>query len=359
MNDATILVPLPAKATDAIIAKGTDIAADATALVPQALFDRLVAGSAETFNQPILPPETRDQLHVVAVRFDLCDRPAPGVCPASDDARMRVVFQPMNDSFGALDVGFHAFYRIANAEIPEALAAVRALAATATVQQSGALRMSPELTASPSGAYATKLRAFLTKYGGDTRIVRLTVNAQPLVFAQIRWMLRGVELKGGAFVDMGIVGSTAVEESVLLAGAAGSPGFDVKPAADAPVGLAVALSESAFAGANDKGKRDALAALVAVENPLSHSAETVACVACHTSTVLSAARAAALGVDLATVPGRYSSTRDLSVAGGKSNEADRTIRALGYIGKTPMISQRVVNDTAQTLAEIEQRFPMP
>ena len=37
----------------------------------------------------------------------------------------------------------------------------------------------------------------------------------------------------------------------------------------------------------------------------------------------------------------------------------RAIRALGYVGRQPLISQRVVNDTAQTLTEIEQRYPPP
>jgi len=32
-------------------------------------------------------------------------------------------------------------------------------------------------------------------------------------------------------------------------------------------------------------------------------------------------------------------------------------RALGYLGTEPMISQRVVNDTAETLAELETRYP--
>jgi hypothetical protein len=102
-----------------------------------------------------------------------------------------------------------------------------------------------------------------------------------------------------------------------------------------------------------------MAALAAVENPLTHTAETVACVACHVSTVVTAARAASTGIDPMTLPGRYTSKFDLSISGGKSAESPRTIRALGYLALLPMISQRVVNDTAQTLAEIEQRFPAP
>ena len=71
------------------------------------------------------------------------------------------------------------------------------------------------------------------------------------------------------------------------------------------------------------------------------------------------ARTAATAIDPLSLAGRYTSKFDLSTAGGKSAETPTTIRALGYIQRQPMISQRVVNETAQTLAEIEQRFPAP
>ena len=53
----------------------------------------------------------------------------------------------------------------------------------------------------------------------------------------------------------------------------------------------------------------------------------------------------------------YVSMFDLSVAGGESPKTSRTIRALGYIGKQAMISQRVVNETAQLLTEVALRYP--
>ena len=40
-----------------------------------------------------------------------------------------------------------------------------------------------------------------------------------------------------------------------------------------------------------------------------------------------------------------------------SADDDHTIRALGYVDRLPMISQRVVNETAQTLTEIGERYP--
>jgi hypothetical protein len=71
------------------------------------------------------------------------------------------------------------------------------------------------------------------------------------------------------------------------------------------------------------------------------------------------ARAASAAIDPLALPGRYTSTFDLGTGGGQSAETPTTLRALGYLGKQPMISQRVVNDTAQTLTEIERRYPAP
>jgi len=356
MNDVTILAPLPPSSSAPVLLRGGDLVDDGTALVPRALFDRLV--DSERNNLGLLP--MYEQLQLVAVRFDLCDRHLPGACPEAEDARLRLVFQPIQDVTGAAgtaapDVGFHAFYAIRNDEIAGAVAALRDLARMAPAQ-TGALRVSPALSAANSGAYATAVRAFVKRYGGEARIVRLTMNAQLLNFASFRWALRGVEKKGDAFVDITMVGATEVSESV---GFSGTATYDVTPIADTPVGLRIALSQTLFDRADPSMKRDGLAVLAAVDNPLAHTAETVPCVACHVSTVVMNARAPSAGSDPLTVAGRYTSKFDLSIAAGKSVDTPQTLRALGYLRKDPMISQRVVNDTAQTLTEVEARFPPP
>ena len=99
--------------------------------------------------------------------------------------------------------------------------------------------------------------------------------------------------------------------------------------------------------------------LAAVDNPLSNTAETAPCVSCHVSTVVMSMRAASAAIDPLTLPGRYTSTFDLSIAGGQSAQTFSTLRALGYLRTQPMISQRVANDTAQVLTEIEARYPPP
>ena len=131
------------------------------------------------------------------------------------------------------------------------------------------------------------------------------------------------------------------------------------PITDTPSGLLGAITKTMFDAADATKQREYLAALAAVENPMTHTAETVACVACHVSTFVMSARAPSSSIDPLTLPGRYTSKFDLSTAGGKSATTPQAIRALGYVARQPLISQRVVNDTAQTLAEIEQRYPAP
>jgi len=349
LNDVTILVPLPGALATPVLLLASDRADDGSALVPRTLVDQLVLDGSSGKPLPTLDT-AYDRLHVVAVRFALCDRPLPGACPTSDDARMRLVLQPIDSPGSAQDTGFHAFYTIGNAEIPAAVAALRDLASLVPADN-GPLRVSPALSAANPAPYAEKLRAFVRRYGGG-RLVRLTMNAQNLLSAQVAWELRGVQKQDDAFVAMTIAGGTEVSERVALSG---TTSYDVMPATDTPTGLRTALLQWMFDAMDAEKQRLALASLVAVEDPLRHTADTVACVACHVSTVVLNARTSG---NTAALPGRYTSTFNLSTAGGKSAETPRTIRALGYLRQDPMISQRVVNETAQTLQEIEQRYPL-
>lgn len=353
MNDVTILAPLPQASAAPVLLAGADLADDGTSLVPHALVDRLVQDS--DLGTPILGPDTLERLQLIAVRFDLCDRHVPGVCPEAEDARLRLVFQPVSDGPAGpatRDVGFHAFYAIRKDEAAEAVAALLELAMTGA-SSAGPLRVSPALSVANPEAYAAKLRAFVRRYGGESRLVRLTVNAQPEVFAQVRWELRGLERRADSFVDIAPVGTTETSESVFLAS---GTSYDVTPSMGLPAELLAVISKSTFDAADLAKQREYLAALAAFDNPLTHTAETVACVACHVSTVVTSARAASAGVDPLSIPGRYTSKVDLSTAGGESAQTPNTLRALGYLGQRPMISQRVVNETAQTLAEIEARY---
>jgi hypothetical protein len=98
----------------------------------------------------------------------------------------------------------------------------------------------------------------------------------------------------------------------------------------------------------------ALAALTELQDPTRHDTIDTQCLACHVATYLTARRAKALGVDPTTVPGRFAPRFNVAVDSVASRDA-RVVRAFGWAGDAPAISQRVANDTAEVLAEIAAR----
>jgi hypothetical protein len=337
LNDVSILLPLPATTTAPVLAK-------MTGLVPGDLFERLVVAPNDTISK-------FEEFHIVAVRFDLCDRPAPGACPAGDDGRLRIVYQPLGQAIGqtsANDVALHAFYPIPNAELGAVVDELRRIAAIANTPVTAALR-----PATPSVTYADALRTLVMRYAGEEKLLRLTLFAQNAMTASLNWAFRGEERAStsAAFAPIRIPAIAQVQQRTILVG--GDTTYDTMPIADAPAGFALALDSAAFGAADPAARMQALEAMAQIQNPLTHSAETVQCVGCHVTTFLTARRAAIAGIDPQAISGRYASSFDLSAAVTNN----RSLRAFGYLFDQVMISQRVVNDTAQVLVEIEARFP--
>jgi hypothetical protein len=344
-NDVSLLLPLPADPeTSATLSRMSDEGG----LVPRTLFDRLVADD-------ILDPY--ESFHVVAVRFDLCDRTAPGACPTDSDGRLRVVFQPLAKASPqtiGIDVAFHAFYPIPARELGDVVASLRELRAMTGTSPDAPLAVN---SAVDDAAYATKLRALVTRYAKPASLFRLTLFGQPSIISSIRWVLRGVVRDGSSYVDISIPAIDVTEQQAVLTGALDEISFEILPNADVPTGFAIAPLESTFASASRPQQLAALEALAAVDNPLLETAETLPCVSCHVSTLLLPDRAATVGVEVASLQNTFESTFNLSIDAGISTQRDRSLRNFGWFFGEPAISQRVANETAQVLAEIEARWP--
>jgi hypothetical protein len=349
MNDVTILVPLPADVGVPRIANATDLAADGTALVPQALFDRIVISP----NNLVDIDEKLPAFHLVALRFDLCDRDV-GECAVGEDGRFRVVFQPLANGKGAADIALHAFYSIPAARVPEVVDELRALAALQGSDDVSLLRVNPALVAG-NEAYVTRLRALFLATAGATSLQRLTFFAVPRLFPnQPHWHFRGLEREAAGTFALMKIPETGTQEQLIIVSAATT--YDVLPIGNASAGFKLAVSTAAFTSAPAAAQRDALEALVAIDNPMVHGGTTVQCASCHATTRVLPVRASALGIDPQTVVGRYTSPFDLSVAAGNAMTRDNFMRCLGYFGTEVLISQRVVNETAQVLTEIANRY---
>lgn len=340
MNDVSILLPLP-KAIEAPVV--ATIEGAGVPMIGRDAFEAVVKTDLGPKQGTLA--DYRD-VHLVAVRFDLCDRQAVGKCPTGVPGRLRLVLQPLEIAAGELrtqDVAIHAFYPIAEAEMPgviDELRAMQRLPSDAPLQVSAA-----------DPAYVARLRALVLRYARADRLARLTVIGQLAESAAFAWAFRGVDRTDGGFAEMVIPGleDNARQQTAMLAG--GDTVYDARPVADAPVGFAIAINGAKFGAAGAAARRGALNALVEIQDPSRHDSVDTQCLACHVSTYLTGRRAAAMHV----APGRFASPYN-TVVTSVIDRDPRVVRAFGWAGSAPAISQRVANETASVLAEIAARY---
>src|SRR5690606_7228698 len=147
-------------------------------------------------------PVAFEDHHVVAVRFDLCERVVAGPCPDGADGRLRLVLQPLYTAGGATlahDLALHAFYPIPAAELADVVAELSGLARIQDAPVGAPLAVSPALAAAaPPAAYAPRLRALVAAYARADRLVKLTAFGQDASSAAFAWIFRGVDVHDGA-----------------------------------------------------------------------------------------------------------------------------------------------------------------
>lgn len=355
MNDVSILVPLPASFDTPTL---LTIVGDGSApLVPRDRFFPLVVDPGD-IGPKLGGPIVYENFHVVAVRFDLCLHDAPFPCRSDEDGRVRLVLQPLalaiDGTITTQDIAIHAFYPIPRDELAEVVGELRALARLQDASIDSPLMPSPALTAAPAGEYAARMRALILEYASASTLVRLTVLGQNKESAAFAWIMRGVHRGDAGWSEIRIPEVREFKQSVLLGG--GDTVYDARPAADSPPGFAFALDGSRFAAATPDEQRASLEALATVQNPTMRGAGDTQCLACHVSTFLLRRRAEVAGIDPTALIAHFDASYNVTVDTVASTDP-RVVRAFGWVGARPAISQRVAYDTAVSLSEIEQRFP--
>ena len=338
MNDVTILLPLPAHPSETVLLR-INGSGPGTELVPRAIFEHIDAAVPVTLDYA--------QYHVVALRFDLCERHSAATCAAGVDGQLRLVLQEADlhssDATVIFDRALHALYPIPAIDVPHVINELRALAVIADVPITSPLLVNAAVTA--GATYADRLRALVTRYARSDRLSRLAMFINEGGGIGISWVFGGVDVHGG--------GSELSELPLQGLFQHGGPPI-ISPFSDTPRGLAIALDQGPpfFFTASDADRMLALQAAAEAENPRKRGFDDLQCVACHMSS--SAGLAHQIDVDPGTIPGRFSTTYDVSVDAFPSR-----FRGIGYDGKYPMIAQRVANETAALLTEISTRFPLP
>ncbi len=336
LNDVTFLLPL--EPLDA----GTPFP-PAVEIIPFSSFDRLTSASPRVQTD-------LSRLRVLAARFDICDRATPTPCAADADGVFRLVLQPV---FGAPprveDVTFHAFFAVPRAEVPQVVDELRELAELQNVPLESALRVN-----TADAIWRQRLVQLITRYAKSARMHRLTLFGQESDRAALIWIFRGEERAPNTLGPIEIPGIATTSQEVLLFG---GDSYVVTPVADFPSGFSRAVMESTFRNATAAQQLESVRSLLAIDNPSLHTANTVQCASCHLVTTLLQPRAADAGIDVTAQPESFgSSTFDLTPLGAQSTRF-RTLRALGYFNETPLISQRVINETVTALEELEQKYP--
>lgn len=355
MNDLSVLLPLATTAADFAALPSASSPGPRGAILPEALYDYSI--SLE-FGY--------DTLRAVAFRFDPCfANLGPVVDPASCDNQLRVVFEPLTFADGvttAADAAVHVAYSITRAQLVTAVNAIAAARELTTSADLGPLAVHPIVSAQGlTGALARQLIAILAQYADATKIERITFLFVPDSVGiggmgpTVVWDVHGYTLALGVETPLPI--PTLSGQTAAILNASVLPLETLAPATDSPDNIAVIESADQAMSARPAERQNAYDAALRIEDPTKHSANTIDCASCHMTEPARRLVAEPLfSLSSANDPNAFEADPSIPAADlvtatdlvDSDNILD--IHAFSYRGSSPMINQRVVNETAANLA---------
>jgi hypothetical protein len=348
LNDVSVLVPLPRTADEKPLLAPADTGVKGR-LLPKAVFDAIP-------RFPFVPADGLDAapLRAVGVRFDGC---FPG--KAGCEAQIRVVMQPVKADGTALDSALHLFFRLTEDELSLVTTELRRLRTLAPEVADAPLDVHAALLAQgPAGAYGSVLRDLVLTYAGEQNLSRVTffLRAPPL---QETWFFGGFDRIDGRLEVIDIVGVGKGNQRVIRTNVDSGWQYVLTPEGTTPEDGRVLLGSAAADAASDDARRKAYASYLRVENPSKHGPDALPCAGCHVSSFVADQAGRRFGLSPSEFPDdAFTSARDLTLKGGATRNAT-SLRAFGWFQKEPMLSQRVVNESAAVVDDLEKRFPSP
>lgn len=331
LNDVSVLLPLPRSYEAHLLLAPTD-----GDLLPHAVYDdlpRLVVAAD--------PAEIYDKhLRVVAVRFDPCFREGTTTCRR----QIRLVWQPVL-TIGTADAAAHTFYDLDE----NAWARLkRELTVIAAPDGDDPLDVHPRIKSEGLGGPHWKaLRELITRYAGArnlTRATAMTVNP----FGNV-WAFVAVEYLEGRRKHA-LIPRTDKPAQAVMVDLAHLTELNVRlaPAPAAPPAFLATLANSA--AVDYPTARAAWRETLRLENPRLTHTGNVDCASCHLAQV-TRLQTERRWPDLNArgEPDAYPGTwTNESVNPAFTNR----LRAFGYMRDEPVISQRVIHESAEVLAQM-------
>lgn len=293
--------------------------------------------------------DTLARLRVVCARFDSC-APKPGGDANACIGEVRVVLQPLlvtDGVLGAQDAAVHVFYDLDAATKHDLTARIAALpGANAGEPLAVSARM-----ANPD--YATAVESLITDFTTRGALSRVTFLRNTDVKGNA-WMFGGFDINAGVAAPLVVPRVSGSQQGVVINGDINGPfTSSLSPAPTGADTLGMLLDATRLdilASANPNSAEQAIttgeAAANALEDPAKHDSTTADCASCHlaeSARIFGHQFAAAHGLEPAVPPQTFT--------------AAQTLRACGYVGTTPMISQRTQNESALAAARMGALLP--
>jgi hypothetical protein len=351
LNDVSVLIPIPSSPAAPGNFAPTDTGARGE-LLPLAVYEAIPKFGVK-------PAQGLDyaRMRAVAVRFDGCFA-APSEASGCA-AQIRIVMQPITAKGATLDSSLHLFYRLTDDELSQVVRELRGLRKLAPELRDAPLDIIAALLAQGmEGPYGVGLHDLVLKYAGEQNLVRMTffLRAPPAVE---EWFFGGFDRANGTLTQLAIVsiGKTNQRVDHPTDGIPeGGYQYDFIPAGKSPEDTRALQSSASAAAASPEALDAVLGAFARIENPSKYGPDQLPCAGCHVATFVTAHARTTLGKSTRTLPDAFTSKHDLSLKGEAETTAS-SLRAFGYFDKKPMISNRVVFESAAVVDDFENRFP--
>jgi hypothetical protein len=367
MNDISILLPLPQTTAELSlflnpISQENPI--QKNELLPANVFKFL----------PILTPVVdqeslyQNNLKVIGIRFDPCF--AEGFTPVPCQAQIRLVWQPIyfrTDASGknkvnTIDAAVHTFYNLDQITWNQVIAEVEAISVT---EKAAPLQVHPIILSEGfNGHYWKNLKNIVLKYAGTKNFVRAT--AMTIRMDRV-WGFQGIDFIQNKWTQIEIPTlkvpnrpeARVVNQSLFL-----EPDFHLDLTEfKGGVSLMEVSNQSWFRLLSDSKKFaetqteeeivTALSIAHNLENPKKHNPGTIDCVSCHVAqTIRFWGDKHFSSWDAKTIFKNelyVNSVQNLKNTSVNPEHTNR-LRAFGYFNDEPVISQRIINETAEILS---------
>ncbi|MFO0558090.1 MAG: hypothetical protein U0269_29920 [Polyangiales bacterium] len=354
VNEVSILFPLPRTGTELGMLPLAYSQGERGELLPRTVYDQL----------PLLltfggPNAIYYSLRVVSVRLDPC---FPGIGPqgpAPCQTQVRVVFQPITSGFDASmvastdDAAIHAFYVVSRQELDAFADGLSALKA-----QHGASGDRVTLGPHPiierqglSGPFADGVRSLLLRYAGAQNLRRVTFMT--LEQFRLRWMFGGFDIAADQTLSPMLIPQTPSATRQVFTNFDTTGGSfehgEASPASGSPEELAAFFQSTTFRSLTAEQQRGAFRRTLTIENPTSHSPDTIDCVTCHVAPAARVWAQRELGLQPERETDRYFADGARYASADEPQTSTIALRAFGYVGRTPTVSRRTVNESVLVL----------